>query len=163
MQVMCGFDSWVRTIPWRRTWQATPVFLLGESHGRWSPEGYSPQGHGAGHSWSNWAYVHAYFPTFNYVSMCLWIHVAFLYIKKYFILMIFLWIVHIYLYMVGSHFNYCVIFHWKNIIQFSDPLMDEFWCCFSFLTIVNICCKNTLYMSFVVTCNRDNEAEPILE
>ena len=24
----CGFDSWVRTIPWRRNWQPTPVFLL---------------------------------------------------------------------------------------------------------------------------------------
>ena len=21
-----GFDSWVRTIPWRREWQSTPVF-----------------------------------------------------------------------------------------------------------------------------------------
>ena len=29
----CRFDPWVRKIPWRRTWQATPVFLLGESHG----------------------------------------------------------------------------------------------------------------------------------
>ena len=24
-------DRWVRKIPWRRTWQPTPVFLLGES------------------------------------------------------------------------------------------------------------------------------------
>ena len=23
----CRFDSWVRKIPWRRTWQPTPVFL----------------------------------------------------------------------------------------------------------------------------------------
>jgi len=25
------FDPWVRKIPWRRVWQATPVFLPGES------------------------------------------------------------------------------------------------------------------------------------
>ena len=29
----CGFNSWVRKIPWRRKWQLTPVFLPGESHG----------------------------------------------------------------------------------------------------------------------------------
>ena len=28
-----GFDPWVGEIPWRREWQPTPVFLLGESHG----------------------------------------------------------------------------------------------------------------------------------
>jgi len=32
--VRCGFDPWVRKIPWRRAWQATPVFLPGESNGR---------------------------------------------------------------------------------------------------------------------------------
>ena len=26
----CGFDPWVRKIPWRRKWQPTPEFLLGE-------------------------------------------------------------------------------------------------------------------------------------
>ena len=33
----CGrpsFNSWVGMIPWRRTWQHTPVLLLGESHGQ---------------------------------------------------------------------------------------------------------------------------------
>ena len=30
----CGFHSWVGQIPWRRTWQSTPVFLPGESHGQ---------------------------------------------------------------------------------------------------------------------------------
>ena len=29
-----GFEPWVRKIPWRRKWQPTPVFLLGESHGQ---------------------------------------------------------------------------------------------------------------------------------
>ena len=39
-----GLDSWVRKIPWKRTWQPTPVFLIGESHGQRSLVGYSPQG-----------------------------------------------------------------------------------------------------------------------
>ena len=30
----CGFDPWVRKIPWRREWQPTPVFLPGESMDR---------------------------------------------------------------------------------------------------------------------------------
>ena len=39
-----GFNSWVRKIPWRRTWQPTPVFLPGKSHGQRSLAGYSPRG-----------------------------------------------------------------------------------------------------------------------
>ena len=39
-----GLDPWVRKIPWRRAWQATLVFLPGESHGQRSLAGYSPQG-----------------------------------------------------------------------------------------------------------------------
>ena len=31
--------------PWRRKWQPTLVFLLGESHGQRSLAGYSPRGH----------------------------------------------------------------------------------------------------------------------
>ena len=27
----CGFEPWVRKIPWRRAWQPAPVFLPGES------------------------------------------------------------------------------------------------------------------------------------
>ena len=30
-----GFHPWVRKIPWRRKWQPTPVFLLGQSHSQW--------------------------------------------------------------------------------------------------------------------------------
>ena len=37
----CGFDPWVRKIPWRRKWQPTPVFLPGRSHGQSSLVGYS--------------------------------------------------------------------------------------------------------------------------
>ena len=40
----CRFDPWVEKIPWRRKWQTTPVFLLGESHGQRSLAGYSPWG-----------------------------------------------------------------------------------------------------------------------
>ena len=39
-----GFDPWIGKIPWRRKWQPTPVFLPGESHGKWSLAGYSPWG-----------------------------------------------------------------------------------------------------------------------
>ena len=37
----CRFNPWVRTTPWRRKWQPTPVFLPGKSHGQRSPVGYS--------------------------------------------------------------------------------------------------------------------------
>ena len=36
--------GWER-FPWRRPWQPTPVFLLGEFHGHRSLLGYSPWGH----------------------------------------------------------------------------------------------------------------------
>ena len=39
------FDPWVRKIPWSRTWQPSPVFSPGESHGQRSLEGYSPRSH----------------------------------------------------------------------------------------------------------------------
>ena len=38
----CWFDSWVGTIPWRRAWQPTPLFLPEESHGQRSLVGYGP-------------------------------------------------------------------------------------------------------------------------
>ena len=41
----CGFNPWVRKIPWRREWQLTLVFLLEESHGQRNLAGYSPWGH----------------------------------------------------------------------------------------------------------------------
>ena len=34
-----GVDPWVEKIPWRRTWQPTPVFLPGKSHGQRSLAG----------------------------------------------------------------------------------------------------------------------------
>ena len=40
----CGFDSWVRKIPWTRKWQPTPAFLPGKFHGQRSLAGYSSWG-----------------------------------------------------------------------------------------------------------------------
>ena len=38
------FDPWVRKTPWRRAWQPTPVFLLGELNGQRSLVGYTVHG-----------------------------------------------------------------------------------------------------------------------
>ena len=54
----CGFYPWVRKIPWRRTWQPTPVFLRGKSHGQRSPEGNSQGLQRVGHDWSDLACTH---------------------------------------------------------------------------------------------------------
>ena len=40
----CGFDLWVRKIPWGRKWQPTAVFFHGELHGQRSLVGHSPWG-----------------------------------------------------------------------------------------------------------------------
>ena len=37
-----GSSPSIRKIPWRRAWQPTPVFLLGEFYGQRSLTGYSP-------------------------------------------------------------------------------------------------------------------------
>ena len=39
-----GLIPGLEKIPWSRTWQITPVFLLGKSYGQRSLEGYSPWG-----------------------------------------------------------------------------------------------------------------------
>ena len=39
----CGFNPWVRKIPWRREWPPTQVFLPGKSHGQRSLVGYLPE------------------------------------------------------------------------------------------------------------------------
>ena len=41
VDVRCGFNPWVRKIPWRRAQQPTPVFSPGESNGQRSLVGYS--------------------------------------------------------------------------------------------------------------------------
>ena len=44
-----GFNPWVRKIPWRRKWQHTPIFLLGESHGQ---RCWHATVHGVAKSWT---------------------------------------------------------------------------------------------------------------
>ena len=41
----CGFNPWVRKIPWRRKWQPIPVFLPGKSHEQRSLMRYNPYSH----------------------------------------------------------------------------------------------------------------------
>jgi len=38
----CGFDPWVRMIPWSRKWQPAPVFLPAGFHGQRSLVGHRP-------------------------------------------------------------------------------------------------------------------------
>ena len=47
-----------RRFPWSRTWQPTPVFLPGESHGQRSLAGYGPEGCRVKQDWSNLASMH---------------------------------------------------------------------------------------------------------
>ena len=37
-----GFDPWVRKMPWRRTWEPAPVFVLRESHRQRTLVDYGP-------------------------------------------------------------------------------------------------------------------------
>ena len=54
-----GFNLWVRKIPWRREWQPTLVFLLGESCGQRSLVGYTVHEVSKGEIWlSDWAHTH---------------------------------------------------------------------------------------------------------
>ena len=48
IHLQCGrskFNPWVGTIPWRREWLLTPVFLPDEFHGQRNLVGHSPWGH----------------------------------------------------------------------------------------------------------------------
>ena len=59
------FNPCVGKIPWRRTWQPTPVFLLEECHGQRSLVGYRPWGRRVRHDWIDLAhmkYVSSQFP-----------------------------------------------------------------------------------------------------
>ena len=38
----CGINAWAGSIPWRKKWLPTPVFLPGKSHGLRIWEGSSP-------------------------------------------------------------------------------------------------------------------------
>ena len=59
----CGFDPGVSKIPWSRTWQPTPVFLPGKSHG-WTVHGITKS-----QTWlSNWAHTQSSSYGFFYVK-----------------------------------------------------------------------------------------------
>ena len=48
----CGFDTWVRKIPWKRKWQPIPVFLPLKYHGgQRGLVGYSLWGHRKSQTW----------------------------------------------------------------------------------------------------------------
>ena len=54
-----GFDSWLGKIPWRRSWQPTPIFLPGESPWTEKPRRLQSIGlHGVGHDLSDLACMH---------------------------------------------------------------------------------------------------------
>ena len=40
----CGFNPWLRKIPWKRKWQPTPISLTGKCRGQRNLESYSPWG-----------------------------------------------------------------------------------------------------------------------
>ena len=52
-----GFDTWVRKILCRRTWQSTPVFLLGKFHGQRSLEDYGSWDRKELNTLSDWAHL----------------------------------------------------------------------------------------------------------
>ena len=57
----CGFDPWVRKIPWKRVWQPTPVFLPGEypmDRGAWWATVHGSQR--VRHHWSILACTHCF-------------------------------------------------------------------------------------------------------
>ena len=53
-----GSDPWVGTIPWKKAWQPTSVFLPGESPWTEEPGGLQSIGsHRVGHDWSDLAHT----------------------------------------------------------------------------------------------------------
>ena len=65
-----GFDPWVGKIPWRRTWQPTPIFLPREFHGQRSLAGYCPQGcKMSDMAKANWHSTHTYICILNHLAV----------------------------------------------------------------------------------------------
>ena len=61
-----GFNLRVRKIPWRREWQPTLVFLLGESCGQRSLVGFTVHEVSKGEIWlSDWAHTHTHSQSFG--------------------------------------------------------------------------------------------------
>ena len=62
---------WVGKIPWRTEWLPTSVFLPGESHGKRSLVGYSPQGCRVGHHWGANTFT---FILNGMITECIWLN-----------------------------------------------------------------------------------------
>ena len=63
-----GFNPWVGKIPWKRTWQPTPVFLPGESP--WTEEPGRLQSMGSqrvGHNWET-KHTHTKYPVKRFTN-----------------------------------------------------------------------------------------------
>ena len=61
-QKRCGFNPWVGKVPWKSTWQPTPVFLPRESPRTEEPgRSQSMESQRFGHDWSNLASLHTSF------------------------------------------------------------------------------------------------------
>ena len=75
------FDPWVTKIPWKRKWLPTPVFLPGESHGQRSLAGYSPQGQSRTQlKRLSKNSVSQYNMSIVFLTVCLMMHVIFLWL-----------------------------------------------------------------------------------
>ena len=55
----CGFNSWVRKIPWRRKWQPTRIRILAWEI-PWTEEPGGQQSIGSQRVWHDWAYIKKY-------------------------------------------------------------------------------------------------------
>ena len=58
-RLTCGFNFWVRNIPWGRKWQSPPVFLTGKFHRQKSQATV----HGAAKSWTQLSTLRQIFKT----------------------------------------------------------------------------------------------------
>ena len=67
MNLICKkFNPWVRKIPWRREWLATPVFLPWEFHGQRGLASYSPR------ATKNWTWLSDLHTTLPWRKLALW-------------------------------------------------------------------------------------------
>ena len=68
----CGFNTWVRAIPWRRKWQPSPVLLSGKFHGQRSLANGSSCGH---KEWDTTERAHTHTHTQTHTHTPLWYQV----------------------------------------------------------------------------------------
>ena len=108
-------EPWIRslgwTIPWRRKWHPTSVFLLGKPHGQRSLAGYI--GHGVPRSWTE--------PSMRMFSCTLYaLPLALIYITKHFC---FIWMTSLILIFLTMHGNWVRINMKQTRLNSSGSLM----------------------------------------